>query len=40
MDGLGRFIEVDNHEAVKFGDQENYSEAIKVVGSNLHELTL
>ena len=28
---LWRFIEVDNHEAVKIGDLEKNSEAIKVV---------
>ena len=32
---LRRFIEVDNHEAVKIGDLEIYSEAIKVVGPDV-----
>ena len=31
---LGRFIEVDNHEAVRTGDLEKNLEAIKKVGSN------
>ena len=34
MDELRRFIEVDNHEAVKIGDLVKNSEAIKVVGLN------
>ena len=34
MDELRRFTEVDNHEAVKIGDLEKNSEAIKVVGPN------
>ena len=32
MNGLRRFIEVDNHEAVKIGDLEKNLVAIKVVG--------
>ena len=32
MDELRRFIKVDNHEAVRIGDLENNSMAIKVVG--------
>ena len=32
MDELMRFIDVDNHEAVKIGDLEKHSEAIKVGG--------
>ena len=34
VDELRRFAEVDNHEAVKIGDPEKNSEAIKVVGPN------
>ena len=33
---LRRFIEVNNHEAVKVGDLEKNSEAIKAVGADLH----
>ena len=34
VDELRRFTEVDNHGAVKIGDLEKNSEAIKVVGPN------
>ena len=32
MDEVRRFIDVDNHEAVKIADLEKHSEAIKVGG--------